>query len=735
MSNSTPGTESSSKLSHYVVLASLVVLTLISLALVIPVIENIGPHPDEYQFYSNAWSIMAGKELANFLHVAVTEYVLTGFLLFTNVIAKSGINFPQGAPSWATYYYGRVFGLIFYLATFLVSLLILQKGQKRLRPRTVFYAVLYFGSLGVFERFFRVNSDMMSVFIALNYILLSFWMHKKRAPTLQFLIFDGVFVFLSSFTNLKALYIVLPVLAINTLMAFFVYDKDRDGHGPRLPKIYRLVFHAAALATISVLLWSYLIPRPINDPKHFWYQIKNATVWGVDSDFEYPNQSHGSPAAYVYDFFVEYLGWGEVLAILIFVAVTWRLGRGELWQRLKGAVWRQLNWPEIKSGNLYGATELILLLCFLAYYVGVAKATVHWSRWGVPLGVLGMLILSSFLEVVYVYFRQKSKAVYLHQILFFAVLLALAWSLRVALFIDLKRSDYPRDSGTRQATRNINKFLKEKGISKEEAPQKVAWFTGYTNNVGNISLEKLVEPEYKNLKYLLWPQWNIGLIYADANVDRTTHNQKALVEKYAKSISYRFPTLLSYYTFANKYLAWHFLRFPYDLEIEALIEPEYAVIELKDLPPHLSVDYSIPFYEMSHYYSQYSQTFSIRNLPDSYIFPPCTSNPDVVELSSGKPVDELPDIGWGRTARLWCHSAWFRVMLRGHYTVKVEGLPPDTDGTQKVVSTQKFKWDPATKTGTMDFKDTLISVSFGVATKEKNIPNLKFTVSYDLDPK
>src|SRR3989338_8315571 len=144
-----------------------IVVVLLSLILVVPILENIGPHPDEYQFYSNAWSIMAGKQLANFLHVAVTEYALTGFLLIVNLLTKSGVNFPQGAPSWVTYYYGRVFGLILYLATFVVSLLILNKGEKRLKPRVVFFAVLYFGSLGVFERFLRVNSDSMSVFVAL----------------------------------------------------------------------------------------------------------------------------------------------------------------------------------------------------------------------------------------------------------------------------------------------------------------------------------------------------------------------------------------------------------------------------------------------------------------------------------------------------------------------------------------------------------------------------------------
>ena len=731
INNSPPG--------HKTSLASLlltIAVILLSLLLLVPILENIGPHPDEYQFYSNAWSIMGGKQLANFLHVAVTEYALTGFLLIVNLLTKSGVNFPQGDPSWVTYYYGRVFGLILYLATFVVSLLVLNRGEKRLKPRVVFFAVLYFGSLGVFERFLRVNSDSMSVFVALNYILLSLWLHKKRSPTRHFLILDALFVFLSSFTNLKALYIILPVLLINTVLSFVNYDKDYDGKGFRLPRLYRFLVHGTALLTVWVLLWSYLVPRPISDPKLFWYQIKNAIVWGTGSDFEYPNQAHKSWSVYIFDFFAEYLGWGEALAIVIFSFVTIRLGKSGLFTKLKEGFRGQFNWPEIKSGNLYGSTEVILLLCFVSYYVGVAKTVIHWSRWGVPLGVFGMLLLSPILEKMFFFFKEKTRVVYSRQVLLFGLLFAVAWSLRVILFVDLKYSQYPKSGGVKLAMQDVNKLLNEKGIKPEDSLKKVAWFTGYTSNVANISLEKLVEPEYKDLKYVLWPQWNIGLLYASANVDRTTHNQKALVEKYAKSVSYRFPTFLSYYTFANKYFAWRYLRIPYDLEIESLIEPEYGVVELKDLPPVMSVDYTLPFKDMSHYYSPYSLTFNIKNLPDSYMFVPCASNPDVAEVSTGKPVDGLPELGgWGRTAGLYCHSVWFRVALRGHYSIKVEGLPDDPGNTQRVVSTQKFKWDPTTKTGTLDFKDTIISVSFGVATKEKNLPNLKYIVSYDLTPK
>ena len=49
--------------------------------------------------------------------------------------------------------------------TFFLCSLVVQKGEKETKLRTVIFALLYFSSLGVFERFLRVNSDSMLVFV------------------------------------------------------------------------------------------------------------------------------------------------------------------------------------------------------------------------------------------------------------------------------------------------------------------------------------------------------------------------------------------------------------------------------------------------------------------------------------------------------------------------------------------------------------------------------------------
>ena len=109
---------------------------------VIPLLPNIQAHPDEHQFFNNAWSIMSGKALHNYIHVALTEYLLAFFLSFINMIIRSGVNFPQGDPSLVTYFFGRVFGLILWLLTYLLGVYLLQKGDKNIKPRIVFFTIL-----------------------------------------------------------------------------------------------------------------------------------------------------------------------------------------------------------------------------------------------------------------------------------------------------------------------------------------------------------------------------------------------------------------------------------------------------------------------------------------------------------------------------------------------------------------------------------------------------------------
>lgn len=140
--------ETENKKPNYI-LPVFILTIIVAIALTIPVFTKVGPHADEHQFYFNAFRIMAGQELHNYLHVALTEYLLAIFFSIVNIVTTSGVNFPQGDPSNATYLYGRVFGLIFYFATFILGIIILQKDEKKLKLRSIIFSILYFGSIGV----------------------------------------------------------------------------------------------------------------------------------------------------------------------------------------------------------------------------------------------------------------------------------------------------------------------------------------------------------------------------------------------------------------------------------------------------------------------------------------------------------------------------------------------------------------------------------------------------------
>ena len=221
---------------------------IVAVALTLPVFTKVGPHADEYQFYFNAFKIMAGQELHNYLHVAFTEYLLAGFFSIVNIVTTSGVNFPQGDPSLATYFYGRIFGLIFYLAIFLLGVIILQKGENKLKPRSVVFSILYFGSIGVFERAFRANSDFMLVFVFLNFVILSFWFHKIKASNLKFFILNLLFIFIGTFTNFKFLYLAVPLVLINFILPFFVY-KYQTSSSDQLSNYIIWVYFASQCAS------------------------------------------------------------------------------------------------------------------------------------------------------------------------------------------------------------------------------------------------------------------------------------------------------------------------------------------------------------------------------------------------------------------------------------------------------------------------------------------------------
>lgn len=761
-------------------------LILIVLALTLPILTQIPPHPDEYQFFANAFSIMNGKELANYLHVAFTEYALTGFLTLVNVFTRSGVNFPQGSPSLVTIYYGRVFGLLLYFLTYFLGLLIVQKGDREIKLRAVFYSIFYFSSLGIFERFFRVNSDSMMVFLFANYFVLSIFLNRRKAPLYYFFLVNALFLFALSFTNLKTLYLALPLLIINTVNPLFLYPREAgenrqigrisrflphfvflinlaailalfifkfkfsellipfiifNGLNPALwPRdatekferslltVYKAVLYALGLISGVLYLWSVFIPKPFN-AHNFWYQVKNTIVFGTEFDFDYPGQSYRSWLVYLYDLLVEYLGVASLLILALLILAVFKIhGLNFFKEKVKKLV--KTNFLEnVKRGDLSPATEPILILCFLAYYVGISARVVHWSRWGVPLGFIFIILMGILAEKLF--YKVSSKFNFFHR-QFFLSLLGLGFLAllpRFFLTADLAGNGFPKTAGHEQTRLDVEKFLTEAAINPSEASTSAVWFTGPTNNVGNISLEKLGEPLYKNTKYLLWPQWNLGLLYTLSNVDRSTHNQRAFIDKYAEKVSFRFPTTTAKYTNGIKDFAWNYLGLTYSPELESLIEPQYAVVKLKEITHPISYDYVVGFNDLSHYYVPSSEIFNLNNLYESYMFPPCYSNPAVANVATGQEVAPDPVTG-SRTLGLHCHGLRFRVAFKGIYNIQIQGLPDDSENSRLVYSAYGYNYDPRQRLISFLAPQTFISVEFGVAAKESFLPNLKFHVYY-----
>jgi hypothetical protein len=115
------------------------------------------------------------------------------------------------------------------------------------------------------------------------------------------------------------------------------------------------------------------------------------------------------------------------------------------------------------------------------------------------------------------------------------------------------------------------------------------------------------------------------------------------------------------------------------------------------------------------------------------MFPPCYSNPAVAYISTGKEVPPDSETG-SRTVGLHCHSLRFRVAFKGIYAIKIEGLPSDLDNSQMVYSAYGYNYDPVNKIITFLAPQTFITVEFGVATKEKSIPSLKYSIYYQSLP-
>ncbi|MBU4380843.1 hypothetical protein L6255_03660 [Candidatus Parcubacteria bacterium] len=715
-------------------LANLLIIPLIlvfvfGLIITIPIVSRTMAHSDEYQFYFNAFTIMAGQELHNYIHVALTEYLLAGFFSFINLVTSSGVNFPQGDPSLATYFWGHWFGFILYILAYILGLIVLQKNDSKIKLRSVFFSVLYFASPGILERFIRINSDSMMVIVFLNYLIISFWLQKSKASVAKTFVINLAFLFLGSFTNLKSLFLFLPIFSITTVNSFLWSRQKHTSFS--INYLYKSVLYTAGIFFGGILLWVIFMPKPF-DYIRFWYGVKKATVHSTQFDFDYPSQSFGSWKVYIYDFFAEYLGLSALVAVVLVLLLFILVKKNDL-RKIFNKMLQKVNIRSIFEGDLYPYTGLVLALSLVFYYLGVSMRVVHWSRWGVPIGFLGIMLLSMVLEKA-VLILDPLKRWSLKKVLFgFLGIFLITTSLRVLITVDMIRTDFPEKGNFPLTYIDTEKLASDLGIAKEEMIQKMMWFTGYTpKTIGSDSLEKITEEKNKDVRYVLWPYWNIGLVYTTKNVDLGTHNQRAFIDKYMEKIFYRFPTFGAFYMHITKYFAWKVLGITWNPEIDSLLETQYAVVKLKERVSNISLNYSVGFKDMSHYFFPKSLTFNMATLKDGYMFPPCYSYPDTKYVSDGKKVEPPSDIGIGaRTAGLYCHSTRFRVFFKGTYRIRVEGLPENVDNIQKVFSNiSTLSWNPDTKTATIEAKSTMIPGDFGVATEEKNIPGLQFRVFY-----
>jgi len=707
------------------------VIFVFGLIITIPIVSRTMAHADEYQFYLNAFTIMAGKELHNYIHVALTEYLLAGFFSFINLFTSSGVNFPQGDPSLASYFWGHWFGFILYILAYVLGLIVLQKNETKIKLRLVFFSILYFASPGMLERFLRINSDSMMMVVFLNYLIVSFWIQKNKPSVGKTFIINLVFLFLGSFTNLKSLFLFFPIFSITTINSFLW---SRQKHTVlSLNYLYKFILYTSGIFFGGVLLWVTFMPKPF-DYIRFWYGVKKATVHGTQFDFDYPSQSFGSWKVYIYDFFAEYLGLTALMAVMLIIIIFIIVKKNDL-RMLFNKILQGVSVVKVKGvfdGDLYPYTGLILTLSLIFYYLGVSLRVVHWSRWGVPIGFLGIMLISAVLEKAVLLLdplkRWSIKKIFLGFLGFFMI----AVSLRILITVDMIRTDFPEKGNFPLTFIDTEKLALDLGIPKKEMIQRMMWFTGYTPNIGTESLEKITDEKNKDVRYVLWPYWNIGLVYTKKNVDLGTHNQRAFIDKYAEEIFYRFPTFSAFYMHITKYFAWRVLGITWNPELDSLLETQYAVIKLKDRVSDISLNYSVGFNDMSHYFFPKSLTFNMATLKDGYMFPPCYSYPDTKYLSDGKRVEPPIDIGIGaRTAGLYCHSTRFRIFFKGTYRIRVEGLPENEDNIQKVFSNiSTLSWDPNTKTATIKAESTMIPGDFGVATKEENIPGLQFRVFY-----
>lgn len=673
--------------------------------LTVPIIKHIPPHPDEYQFFFNAFNILQGTTLDNYVHVALTEYLLAGYILITKVFTYPGVDIFLKELNGTVFAYGRVFGILLYIFTFLLSLLILSKGRPVLRARHVFFSILYFGSVGVFERYLRINSEAVAYLVFLNYFFLSFQFINRNERPRNFFLLDSLFVFLISFANLKYLFLILPVTGMNIIYSIFVKTADKSSSENLLLKVYQFFVYLFGLVSGSIILWFLLIPKPV-DVQKFWRETTSTIQSNTIFDFNYPTQAYGSWLFYPYSLVIEYFGLTQFIAVLLFggSGLMFALKRREgFYEFLKNVLKTKI----LVGRTAYGYTETLLFLCSIVYYLEVGNNLIHWSRWGLPLGVIFLALAAVILEKSYFYLKKEIPGTYLLTLLI--LFFIFSWSLRVLLFLDIRNSAYSGASELKSTSQDIGNFFSDERVTLSERDQKAAWFFGVGGGIRGISLDQANIKENKNLAYILWPGWNLGVLYSDNPTDKTVHNQKDFINKYAGSITNRYPTYLSYYLNPAKYIAWRYLDLTWSPEIDSLVESGYAVVKLKNLPSQVFLDYEVP-------------ASGLSNCGRSF-YSLCKPNP-----APRYSVDIKSNLKLGNG--YFDHSLWFSNFFRGSYKINIAGKGESMPRVVRVYSTAKFDWDPTANVMTFVTDEQVNSVEVGFTTNNLIEPDLGIKVSY-----
>ena len=109
---------------------------------------------------------------------------------------------------------------------------------------------------------------------------------------------------------------------------------------------------------------------------------------------------------------------------------------------------------------------------------------------------------------------------------------------------------------------------------------------------------------------------------------------------------------------------------------------------------------------MEHYYSPLPTVFSLANLKDSNIFPPCHGSPTTLDVTTGLPTDAVDTTIVSRITNMYCHTLGIRIAFKGTWKIKIEGLPENVNNEQKVYSAYPFEFDHESKTIIHRFEDT-----------------------------